>query len=71
MRTGSSLARESDLHLHLRLCALLQLNMKEGDWLRLSSHNPENDNILLIHGYAGGDNQLPTVVLRDGKWPFA
>lgn len=49
----------------LLLC-LFQLNIKEGDWLRNSGHNPDNDNILLIHGYAGGDNQLPTVVLRDG-----
>lgn len=46
----------------------LQLNIKEGDWLRNSAHNPDHDNILLIHGYAGGDNLLPTVVLRDGEW---
>lgn len=51
------------------LCSVLslQLNIKEGDWLRNSAYNPEHENILLIHGYAGGDNQLPTVVLRDGK----
>lgn len=45
----------------------LQLNIREGDWLRNSAHNPQHDNILLIHGYAGGDNLLPTVVLRDGE----
>ncbi|XP_069356150.1 pancreatic triacylglycerol lipase-like isoform X2 [Maniola hyperantus] len=35
------------------------------DWLRQSSWEPSHETILLIHGYAGGDDTLPIVVLRD------
>lgn len=37
------------------------------DWLRTSSWNSSKSNVVLIHGYAGGDDTLPIVVLRDGK----
>lgn len=36
------------------------------DWLRNSAWNSDLDNIIIIHGYAGGDNLLPITVLRDG-----
>ncbi|XP_025836374.1 lipase member H-like [Agrilus planipennis] len=35
------------------------------DWLKGSIWNPYLDNVFIIHGYAGGDNTLPIVVLRD------
>ncbi|XP_013177338.1 PREDICTED: pancreatic triacylglycerol lipase-like [Papilio xuthus] len=35
------------------------------DWLRQSGWEPSHETILLIHGYAGGDDTLPIVVLRD------
>lgn len=37
------------------------------DYLRHSIWDPTKENIFLIHGYAGGDDTLPIVVLRDGK----
>ncbi|XP_066593763.1 phospholipase A1 VesT1.02 [Prorops nasuta] len=37
---------------------------KESDWLR-QDYDPSKENIILIHGYAGGDNSLPIAVLRD------
>jgi len=43
------------------------LDINQADWLRNSGWNPEQENIILIHGYAGGDDTLPIVVLRDGK----
>lgn len=43
------------------------LDMTHADWLRNSAWNPNNDNIILIHGYAGGDDILPIVVLKDGN----
>lgn len=39
----------------------------QSDWLRQSIWDPTKDNVFLIHGYAGGDDTLPIVVLRDGK----
>ncbi|XP_055683716.1 phospholipase A1 member A-like isoform X2 [Lutzomyia longipalpis] len=41
------------------------LDMDQADWLRNSGFNPEHESIILIHGYAGGDDTLPMVVLRD------
>ncbi|VVC95621.1 unnamed protein product [Leptidea sinapis] len=35
------------------------------DWLRQSDWEPSHETILLIHGYAGGDDTLPIIVLRD------
>lgn len=39
----------------------------ENDWLRQSIWDSTKENVFLIHGYAGGDDTLPMVVLRDGK----
>lgn len=39
--------------------------MEEDNWLRMSAWNSSKENIILIHGYAGGDDVLPMVVLRD------
>ncbi|XP_025836380.1 uncharacterized protein LOC112906449 [Agrilus planipennis] len=39
------------------------------DWLKGSIWNPYLDNVFIIHGYAGGDNTLPIVVLRDEPGP--
>ncbi|XP_059618591.1 phospholipase A1 member A-like [Phlebotomus argentipes] len=41
------------------------LDMDQADWLRNSGFNPNYESIILIHGYAGGDDTLPMVVLRD------
>lgn len=39
--------------------------MDETNWLRMSAWNATKENIILIHGYASGDELLPMVVLRD------
>lgn len=39
--------------------------MEEADWLQISAWNRSKENIILVHGYAGGDDVLPMVVLRD------
>lgn len=31
----------------------------------MSAWNSSKENIILVHGYAGGDDVLPMVVLRD------
>ncbi|XP_015177527.1 PREDICTED: phospholipase A1 member A [Polistes dominula] len=41
-----------------------ELDSRESDWLR-HDYEPTRENIILIHGYAGGDNTLPISVLRD------
>ncbi|KAK9702891.1 Lipase [Popillia japonica] len=35
------------------------------DWLRQSSWDSEKEDVLVVHGYAGGDDTLPIAVLRD------
>lgn len=42
--------------------------MDEKDWLRISQWNETKENIILVHGYAGGDDTLPNDVLRDGRY---
>lgn len=37
------------------------------DWLRTSAYDVNKESVLLVHGYAGGDDTLPIVVLRDGE----
>lgn len=37
------------------------------DWLRQSIWDPNKEDIFIIHGYAGGDGELPMAVLRDGE----
>lgn len=50
---------------------ILQVDLFSEDWLRQSAWDPAHETILLIHGYAGGDDTLPITVLRDGKMePF-
>ncbi|XP_055381689.1 uncharacterized protein LOC129612195 [Condylostylus longicornis] len=41
------------------------LDVYQGDWLRNSKWDPQKENIILIHGYAGNDEALPLIVLRD------
>lgn len=48
--------------------AHLQFDIEERNWLRNSGWNASKENILLIHGYAGGDDTLPINVLRDGEF---
>lgn len=43
------------------------VDISQSDWLRQSIWDPAKDDVLLVHGYAGGDDTLPMVVLRDGK----
>lgn len=45
---------------------LFQVDLFTEDWLRQSSWEPSHETILLVHGYAGGDDTLPIIVLRDG-----
>lgn len=40
--------------------------MNHPDWLNDTEWDPSKENIILVHGYAGGDDTLPIVVLRDG-----
>ncbi|KAL5280433.1 hypothetical protein ACFFRR_004425 [Megaselia abdita] len=55
-----------NIYLYLQLNSTrITFDMRQGDWLRQSKLDPFKENILLIHGYAGGDNTLPTAVLRD------
>jgi len=44
-----------------------KLDFSYEDWLRHSSWDPYHDNVVLVHGYAGGDNTFPMSMLRDGK----
>ncbi|KOC62970.1 Phospholipase A1 member A [Habropoda laboriosa] len=41
-----------------------ELDSRESDWLR-QDYDPTKENVLLVHGYAGGDDTLPISVLRD------
>lgn len=46
---------------------MYQVDLTQTDWLRNSGWKSDKQNIILIHGYAGGDDSLPTVVLKDGN----
>lgn len=46
------------------------VNYLQTDWLRQSIWDSTKEDIFLVHGYAGGDDELPMVVLRDGKEYF-
>ncbi|XP_075974324.1 pancreatic lipase-related protein 2-like [Anticarsia gemmatalis] len=41
------------------------VDLSSQDWLRQSGWDPAHETILLVHGYAGGDDTLPITVLRD------
>ncbi|GBO98573.1 hypothetical protein EVAR_142_1 [Eumeta japonica] len=43
----------------------LQVDLHSEDWLRHSGWDVEHETVLLVHGYAGGDDTLPITVLRD------
>ncbi|XP_039442735.1 phospholipase A1 VesT1.02-like isoform X1 [Culex pipiens pallens] len=40
-------------------------DMDHPDWLNDTEWEPAKENIILVHGYAGGDDTLPIAVLRD------
>lgn len=40
--------------------------MEQKDFLRNTDWDPTKQNIVFIHGYAGGDGIFPAVILRDG-----
>lgn len=44
------------------------LDSFQSDWLRQSNWDPNKEDVFIIHGYAGGDDTLPIIVLRDGKF---
>lgn len=48
----------------------LQLDITQRDWLRNSGWDRDKENVILVHGYAGGEDGLPMSVLRDGKFTF-
>jgi phosphatidylserine sn-1 acylhydrolase len=39
--------------------------MLDTEWLQMSQWNKSKENIILVHGYAGGDDLLPMSILRD------
>ncbi|XP_019864600.1 phospholipase A1-like [Aethina tumida] len=41
------------------------IDYTQTDWLRQSIWDPLKEDIMIVHGYAGGDDTLPIVVLRD------
>lgn len=44
----------------------LQIDPANSKWLENSTHwSKAKENIVLVHGYAGGDNSPPTLLLRD------
>ncbi|KAL0266522.1 UNVERIFIED_CONTAM: hypothetical protein PYX00_009034 [Menopon gallinae] len=42
-----------------------RVNMTQGDFLRIHHWDPMKQNVILIHGYAGGNDIIPGVILRD------
>lgn len=44
------------------------VDLTVSDWLRQSSWDQEKEDVIVIHGYAGGDDTLPIAVLRDGQY---
>ncbi|KAH9629682.1 hypothetical protein HF086_001495 [Spodoptera exigua] len=67
-RRDKEICPDPDVNLHLYTEADPVKNvvdLSSLDWLRQSGWDPAHENILLIHGYAGGDDTLPIVVLRD------
>ncbi|XP_072744224.1 phospholipase A1 [Anoplolepis gracilipes] len=59
---------DPDVHVYLytpgRPRRILDSSGQSGDWLR-QDYEPTRDNVILIHGYAGGDDTLPIAILRD------
>lgn len=43
----------------------LKLENSPRNWIDNDLYDPQNDNVILIHGYNGGDGALPVVILRD------
>ncbi|XP_037036071.1 endothelial lipase-like [Bradysia coprophila] len=43
---------------------ILQFNPRDKNWLQNSAYNPRKKNVVLIHGYASGDQDPPFAVLR-------
>ncbi|XP_063241620.1 phospholipase A1 VesT1.02-like [Bacillus rossius redtenbacheri] len=41
------------------------MNTREADWLRTAGWNPQHDNVILIHGYNGGDDSHHVQVMRN------
>lgn len=50
---------------------ITQFNMNHPDWLNDTEWDRSKENIILVHGYAGGDDTLPIAVLRDGKYNWS
>ncbi|XP_069687339.1 phospholipase A1-like [Periplaneta americana] len=42
-----------------------QVDVTGADWLRANGWEPNDDSVVLIHGYGGMDGSFPMVVLRD------
>ncbi|KAH0561714.1 phospholipase A1 member A [Cotesia glomerata] len=57
---------DPDVHIYLYTPGKPRRELVHGssDWLRFD-YDPTKENIVLIHGYAGGDDTLPISVLRD------
>ncbi|KAK0160642.1 hypothetical protein PV328_008029 [Microctonus aethiopoides] len=57
---------DPDVHIYLYTPGKPKRKLDDGqsDWLQLH-YDPTKENVMLIHGYAGGDDTLPMAVLRD------
>lgn len=47
--------------------SVFKLDVTQKDWLMNSGWQPQKQNIILIHGYAGGEETPPVGVLKDGN----
>lgn len=66
--TARNLCPDPDIKYFLYADGVKQeVDYTQTDWLRQSIWNSTKEDVFLIHGYAGGDDDLPMVVLRDGK----
>lgn len=48
----------------------IKLDVTQKDWLMNSGWQSQKENIILIHGYAGGEETPPVGVLIDGNTEF-
>lgn len=48
----------------------MQYDPSDKLWLKNSSWNPRKATTVLIHGYGSGDDDIPIVILKEGKESF-
>lgn len=45
-----------------------EIDMNSPAWLHSSSWNPSYETVVLVHGYGGTSDYLPTGILKDGTF---